>query len=61
MAFHFYCLKADFFTGMVYQGGRMLDLWRGVENLLQGFHFPRYQASRHLPMRQILFPYFGWI
>ena len=24
---------ADFFTGMVYQGGRMLDLWRGVEDL----------------------------
>ena len=24
---------ADFFTGMVYQGGRMLDLWRGVEDM----------------------------
>lgn len=23
----------DFFTGMVYQGGRMIDLWRGVEDM----------------------------
>ena len=23
----------DFFTGMVYQGGRMINLWRGVEDM----------------------------
>lgn len=26
-------LWADFFDGMVYRGGRMMDLWRGVENI----------------------------
>ena len=26
-------LWADFFEGIVYQGGRMTDLWRGVENI----------------------------
>lgn len=26
-------LWADFFTGMVYRGGRMVDLWRGVEQM----------------------------
>lgn len=26
-------LWVDFFNGMVYQGGRMIDLWRGVEDM----------------------------
>ena len=26
-------LWADFFNGMVYQGGRMVDLWRDIENI----------------------------
>ena len=26
-------LWADFFSGMVYRGGRMMELWRGVENI----------------------------
>lgn len=26
-------LWADFFSGMVYQGGRMMELWRGIEEI----------------------------